>query len=81
MIKKILVATDGSDHAERALDLAIDLAHQYSAEILIVAVVPPLFIPAHSFDLVKSQAIADAIKQLEISFKSLLTKAEAKVKN
>jgi nucleotide-binding universal stress UspA family protein len=80
MIKKILAATDGSDHAERALDLAIDLAHQYSAEILIVAVVPPLFIPAHSFDLVKSQAIADATKQLEESFKSLLNKAEVKVK-
>lgn len=81
MIKKILVATDGSNHAERALDFAIDLAHQYSAEILIITVVPPLFIPKPSSDLLtKSQALADAIKQLEESFKILLTKAETKAK-
>jgi nucleotide-binding universal stress UspA family protein len=80
LIKKILVAIDGSDHAERALDFALDLAHRYSAEIQLLTVVPPVFLPAYSFDLAKSEAIADATKQLEESFRGVLSKAEAKVK-
>jgi len=36
MFKKILVATDGSNHAFRALDIASDLAKKYGAELLIV---------------------------------------------
>ena len=39
MINKILVPIDGSDHAERALDFALDLAQKYSSEILILTVV------------------------------------------
>lgn len=39
MFKKILVAYDGSDHAIRALDIAIDLAKKYEAKLAIVEVV------------------------------------------
>lgn len=39
MINKILVATDGSTTAEKALDFGLDLAEKYSAEVLIVSVV------------------------------------------
>lgn len=38
MIKKILVAFDGSQSADRALDFALDLAEKYSAEIMILNV-------------------------------------------
>lgn len=38
MIKKILVPTDGSDHAAKALDLATDLAGKYNAGIVILHV-------------------------------------------
>lgn len=38
LIKKILVAIDGSKSADKALDFAIDLASKYSAEVKIVTV-------------------------------------------
>lgn len=38
MIKKILVPIDGSEHANRALEFAFDLAQKYSAEILVLTV-------------------------------------------
>ncbi|MDH5770962.1 MAG: universal stress protein [Candidatus Bathyarchaeota archaeon] len=45
LIKKILVALDGSKPSDNALDLALDLAEKYSAEILLLRVVPTAFYP------------------------------------
>ena len=39
MFKKILVATDGSEHSDRALDLAVDITETNSAQIIIVHIV------------------------------------------
>lgn len=36
MIKTILVPTDGSDHADKAIDLAADLAGKYDARLIIL---------------------------------------------
>lgn len=41
MFKKILCPTDGSYHANKALDLAIDLADKYAAELVILHVPQP----------------------------------------
>ena len=38
MFNKILFPTDGSDHAYKALDLAIDMAKKYAAELVILHV-------------------------------------------
>jgi len=38
MFTKILCPTDGSDHAYKALDLAVDMAKKYDAELLIMHV-------------------------------------------
>ena len=38
MIKTILVATDGSDHANKALDLASDIAAKYGARMVLLHV-------------------------------------------
>ena len=38
MFTKILFPTDGSDHANKALDLAIDMAKKYAAELVILHV-------------------------------------------
>ncbi|MDX1430810.1 MAG: universal stress protein [Gammaproteobacteria bacterium] len=38
MIKKILCPTDGSEHADKAIDLASDLAAKYGAELVLMHV-------------------------------------------
>ena len=80
MIRKILVAIDGSDCAKRALDFALDLAHKYSAEIQLITIIPPCFLPSQSMYLIKSEAIDDCIKQLETAFRGILSEADEKVK-
>lgn len=50
MIKKILVPTDGSDRAEHAAELAIDLAKATGAELLFVNVVDEVS-PAFAYEL------------------------------
>lgn len=40
LIKRILIAYDGTDLAKRAFDLASDIATKYSAEIMILNVIP-----------------------------------------
>ena len=42
MIKKILVPIDGSEHAHKALDYALDLAEKYSANVVLLSVIPPM---------------------------------------
>lgn len=45
MIEKILVALDGSDPADNALDCALDLADRYSAAVTLLTVVRPIVVP------------------------------------
>jgi nucleotide-binding universal stress UspA family protein len=80
LIEKILVAIDGSDHSDHALDFALDLALRYSAKILLLTVVPPVFLPIASLNVIKSQAVSDASAELEKSFSRALSDAEGKAK-
>ncbi len=41
MIKKILLAYDGSEPAKKALDSALDLARKYQAELYVLTVAQP----------------------------------------
>lgn len=47
MLQRIVVAIDGSESADRALDLAADLAARYGAKLELVAVVPPVSVPMY----------------------------------
>ena len=80
MIKKILVAIDGSAQANNAMDFALNLAQKYSAKVLLLAVVPPVFLPMPSLNVVKSQAVSDAASELKNCFSSVLATAEEKAK-
>lgn len=44
MLKKILVPTDGSDHARKAIGHAADIAAKYKATVYLIHVIPPLHI-------------------------------------
>ena len=79
MIKKILVALDGSKAADNALNFAIEMAETTSAELELLTVVPPVFLPSHSIYVIKSEAIADCAKALDASFKGVLAKAQNEV--
>ena len=45
MIQKILIGLDGSGAANKALEYALDIAEKFSAEILLVAVIPKIHLP------------------------------------
>jgi nucleotide-binding universal stress UspA family protein len=74
LIRKILVALDGSEHAEKALDFAVDLAEKYSAEVVLLSVVPYT-------DLVLVSMVPSSIKEesylikLRDYYKEVLSKA------
>ena len=74
------MALDGSDQADHALNFALELADQYSLEIQLLTVVPPVFLPVHSASVITSEAIADVTRQLETSSRGVLSKAQEKVK-
>ncbi len=50
-MKRIVVAVDGSEHAERALRMGIDLASKFGAEVRVVSVVEPTYLPPEPYGL------------------------------
>ena len=74
MIKKILVAIDGSEASKHAMDFALDLAEQTLAEIRLLTVVPPVLLPPLGLIKVKSKAIEEFHSELETVFCKILAK-------
>ncbi len=77
MIHKILIATDGSEHAQHALSFAEESALKWNSELLIVSVVPPispLLIPTPGFNL------ENYMSELENVYQNVLIEAEEHVK-
>jgi len=79
MYSKILIATDGSDHAKHALTSAIESAVKWGAELIILTVVPPL-----SPQVYASEISGDRITRLEDELteyhKNILSEASDTVK-
>jgi len=57
MVKKILIATDGSDHARRAVLFAADFASRYDASVHVVHVVQEDRIPSQLEKFMESEHI------------------------
>ena len=71
-MKKILVAYDGSEPAEKAFDLALNLAGHYGAEVCVFAVVRP---PEPADDVETEAILENAREYYERLFTVLRRKA------
>jgi nucleotide-binding universal stress UspA family protein len=70
MIKRILIAFDGSGHSQKAFDQALDLAGRYAAELYVLTVAPIPEVPSdvETEALIESarnhhSALLDALKE------------------
>jgi len=75
MFQHILIAYDGSQPADKAFDVAVDLARKYSATLAVVAVARP---PEFAEDVETEAVIENARAQLEKQFEGLRARAEAR---
>jgi nucleotide-binding universal stress UspA family protein len=81
LIKKMLVAVDGSANSERALDFALNLAEKYGSSILILNVFQlPTFYESPEEPPVYSASRADYIKDLQQMHENTLARAAAKAR-
>lgn len=59
MIKKILVPTDGSDHARKAIEYACDFALKYDAMVYFLHVIRRSHVPKEILDYIKVERIEE----------------------
>ena len=83
MIKKILVAIDGSKQSDKALDFALDLARNYSTEIVLINVLSPSLMSYifNSRMIMPNVDYSNYLNQISKSHEELLAKAFDKAKN
>jgi nucleotide-binding universal stress UspA family protein len=82
-ISKILVPLDGSEHSDRALDYALDLAEKYLAEIVLLSVAQPLVVTGPMFlnqPMMPPESAAIYVKDIETAHEKMLLEALKKAK-
>jgi len=86
LIKKILVALDGSEPSQRALEYAVEFAVKWSAELTMLAVVPRVMLPVfpdEGFGATPLAAAKDFTQyqdRMRSLYQSVLKDAEEKIK-
>lgn len=83
MIKQILVALDGSKHANKALNLAFDVAEKYSANITLLSVLhfPPMAMTAVGMEGLVLVRLDQYMKELRKDHEEILSVALKRAKN
>ena len=82
MIQKILVALDGSEPSERALEYAVEFAERWSAELTLLAVIPRVMLPVFPDEGFGATPIAAAKdfgqyqERMRTIYQNVLTEAE-----
>ena len=64
MIERILVPTDGSKGSENAIQMAVDMAKKYTAELYIIYVVPKGEIPERVLEYLKEERVDGGLGKL-----------------
>lgn len=86
MIEKILVALDGSEPSQRALDYAIEFSEKWKAELTMLAVIPRVMLPIFldegfgATPLAAARDFGQYQERMRAIYQNILTDAEAKVK-
>ncbi|MEJ2242719.1 MAG: universal stress protein [Candidatus Bathyarchaeota archaeon] len=83
MIKKILVPVDGSEHSNKALDYALDLAEKYSANIKLLTVAQPVIVSESMFlsqPMMPPETTVMYVNEIETAHKKILQNAYKKAK-
>ena len=82
MVKKVLVALDGSKSAEKALDFALNLAEKYSAKIVLISVIPHItyLAPMSTDEPFPTKAYIEYSNEVEARHKNILSDAKKKIK-
>jgi len=84
-IEKILIALDGSESADKALDFALDLADKYCADIVLLSVIQPVIVPMISYPAsgvpsIPPTSIGSYTKGFRAGHKKVLSQALKKAK-
>ena len=80
MYEKILIATDGSEHAKHAFNYAVESAVKWGAKLIILTVVPPISPLVYSSEF-SAQYIPELKDDLRESHQRILREAANIVKN
>jgi len=79
MFNKLLVPVDGSKHADRAVDMAIELAKCHGSSVVLVHVIRDLALPKEILEMIAAGEILASRKQiLEDSASIILDNARGK---
>lgn len=86
MINKVLVALDGSEPSQRALDYAIEFADKWNAELNMIAVIPRVMLPIFPDEgfgatpLAAARDFGQYQERMRSIYQNVLAEAEAKVR-
>ncbi len=76
MYERILVAVDGSPHAKRAVEAAVELAQRYDTEVHLLHVIRDLSLPREILEMIASGEITESRREiLEDSAEIILSRA------